>query len=560
MRVTNQITFTAKDDAEALRLAAERLGRDAVILSTQMIKEGGVLGLFQRSVLKVTAGILEDDTPPKSQSSSRSSSRTATLSSSAGEMDEDTRRENLIAFQKLMEFKERGSMAPANPAPLPSTALGEEGYRLPADNVRISPEGLRNAYGLTTRPAPTPPTPVNPSPASTSTGAANPSYAGTNIVATNSPNAGATNALSNDDAKLLKDQVGALADRIDVLLQRLTAVENGVTTAMQRNRQDTFQAGISQFSGDDNGIEGRLRASEVDEKYIRKLLADYSIMVRKDKNKKLPFPKWLATQIECAGDNGNDAAGGRKVMLLGPTGVGKTTTTVNLSAGLAVHDKRVLLVDCDPQGNATSGLGINKSTLNKTIYDILINNVETKYALQMTNYGVTVLPSNINLAGAEVELVAAIARESKLRNALEPLRNDYDYILIDCPPSLGLLTINALAAADSIIIPIQCEFYALEGVTQLRNTIEMIKSSLNPLLAIEGVIMTMYDSRTNLSQQIVEDVRNHYGYLVYDTLIPRSVTLAEAPSYGMPIIAYDKKSKSAEVYLNLAEEVLSRGY
>ena len=348
MRVTNQITFTAKDDAEALRLAAERLGRDAVILSTQMIKEGGVLGLFQRSVLKVTAGILEDDTPPKSQSSSRSSSRTATLSSSAGEMDEDTRRENLIAFQKLMEFKERGSMAPANPAPLPSTALGEEGYRLPADNVRISPEGLRNAYGLTTRPAPTPPTPVNPSPASTSTGAANPSYAGTNIVATNSPNAGATNALSNDDAKLLKDQVGALADRIDVLLQRLTAVENGVTTAMQRNRQDTFQAGISQFSGDDNGIEGRLRASEVDEKYIRKLLADYSIMVRKDKNKKLPFPKWLATQIECAGDNGNDAAGGRKVMLLGPTGVGKTTTIAKLAAIKALWEhKKVLLLTSD---------------------------------------------------------------------------------------------------------------------------------------------------------------------------------------------------------------------
>ena len=241
-------------------------------------------------------------------------------------------------------------------------------------------------------------------------------------------------------------------------------------------------------------------------------------------------------------------------------GVGKTTTTVNLSAALATFDKKILLVDCDPQGNATSGLGINKSTLNKTIYDILINNVEAKYALQMTNYGVTVLPSNINLAGAEVELVAAIARESKLRNALDNLRNDYDYILIDCPPSLGLLTINALAAADAIIIPIQCEFYALEGVTQLRNTIELVKSSLNPLLAIEGVVMTMYDSRTNLSQQIVEDVKTHYGYLVYDTLIPRSVRLAEAPSFGMPIISYDRKCKSSEVYLNLAEEVLNRGH
>lgn len=240
-------------------------------------------------------------------------------------------------------------------------------------------------------------------------------------------------------------------------------------------------------------------------------------------------------------------------------GVGKTTTTVNLSAGLAEHGNKVLLVDCDPQGNATSGLGINKSTIQKTIYDILINNIEAKYALQMTNYGVTVLPSNINLAGAEVELVAAIARESKLRNALEPLRNDYDYILIDCPPSLGLLTINSLAAANSIIIPIQCEFYALEGVTQLMNTIELVKSSLNPLLAIEGVVMTMYDSRTRLSQQVVEEVKKNFGYLVYETLIPRSVRLSEAPSYGMPIIAYDRKSKSAEVYLKLAEEVLDRG-
>ena len=240
-------------------------------------------------------------------------------------------------------------------------------------------------------------------------------------------------------------------------------------------------------------------------------------------------------------------------------GVGKTTTTVNLSAGLAANDKKVLLVDCDPQGNATSGFGINKSTINSTIYDVLINNVEAKYVLQMTNYGVTVLPSSINLAGAEVELVNAIARESKLRNALDPLRNDYDYILIDCPPSLGLLTINALAAANSIIIPIQCEFYALEGVTQLRNTIELVKGSLNPLLAIEGIVMTMYDSRTNLSQQIVENVKKYYGYLVYDTLIPRSVRLAEAPSYGMPIIAYDSKCKSSEVYLKLAEEVLNRG-
>lgn len=327
MRVTNQITFTAKDDAEALRLASERLGRDAVILSTQMIKEGGVLGLFQRSVLKVTAGILEDDDPkpvPKS--------RPASVASSASTMDEDTRRENLIAFQKLMEFKERGSMSPSAPAPMPPAELGEEGYRLPSDNVRISPEGLRNAYGLTTRPAPvTPPPQAAP------------------VMPPSPPQQPQTPpAMTNDDAKVLKDQVGALADRIDVLLQRLTAVENGVATAIQRPQQAAFQVGMPQISGDEAGVEGRLRASDVDEKYIRKLMADYSVMTRKDKTKKLPFTKWLATQIECAGDNGGDAAGGRKVMLLGPTGVGKTTTIAKLAAIKALWEhKRVLLLTAD---------------------------------------------------------------------------------------------------------------------------------------------------------------------------------------------------------------------
>lgn len=329
MRVTNQITFTAKDDAEALRLASERLGRDAVILSTQMIKEGGVLGLFQRSVLKVTAGILEDDEPKPTPKS-----RTPTVSSSASTMDEDTRRENLIAFQKLMEFKERGSMAPSAPSVMPSTELGEEGYRLPSDNVRISPEGLRNAYGLTTRPAPVQP-PVQPAPVAP--------------PAPVQPQPQQPPAMSNDDAKILKDQVGALADRIDVLLQRLTAVENGVANAIQNPRQqNTFQAGMPQFSADEASVEGRLRASDVDEKYIRKLMADYSVMTRKDKTKKLPFTKWLATQIECSGDNGNDATGGRKVMLLGPTGVGKTTTIAKLAAIKALWEhKRVLLLTAD---------------------------------------------------------------------------------------------------------------------------------------------------------------------------------------------------------------------
>lgn len=240
-------------------------------------------------------------------------------------------------------------------------------------------------------------------------------------------------------------------------------------------------------------------------------------------------------------------------------GVGKTTTAINLSASMASLGKKILLVDCDPQGNATSGLGISKSTIQTTVYDVLINNVDAKYSLQMTPYGVTVLPSSINLAGAEVELVSQIARENKLRGALDKIRDDYDYILIDCPPSLGLLTVNALNAANSVIIPIQCEFYALEGVTQLLNTIEIVRSNLNPLLAIEGIIMTMFDSRTRLSRQVVEEVYSNFGGLLYETLIPRSVKLAESPSYGKPVLAYDKNSRSAEVYVNLAREVLERG-
>ena len=336
MRVTNQITFTAKDDAEALRLAAERLGRDAVILSTQVIKEGGVLGMFKRSVLKVTAGILEDD-----EQKPQPRSKPATLTSSASTMDEDTRRENLIAFQKLMEFKERsGTGTLSQSTPEPATPLGEEGYRLPqSENVHISPEGLRNAYGLTTRPAPVtpPPQPVQVQPP----------------VQTSQPQAPAQpqGSMSNDDARLLRDQVGALADRIDVLLQRITAVENGVSVAVQQGQQrpsaPAFQA-MPQLSQEDSGVEGRLRASDVDERYIRKLLADYSITARKDKSKKLPFTKWLATQIECSGDNGGDAAGGRKVMLLGPTGVGKTTTIAKLAAIKALWEhKRVLLLTSD---------------------------------------------------------------------------------------------------------------------------------------------------------------------------------------------------------------------
>ena len=239
-------------------------------------------------------------------------------------------------------------------------------------------------------------------------------------------------------------------------------------------------------------------------------------------------------------------------------GVGKTTTSINLSASLAHFGQRVLMADCDPQGNATSGLGINRST-RRSIYDVLIKNFNPLYTLQMTAYGVTVLPANIDLAGAEIELVTMNQREMKLRNALDKIRGDYDYIVIDCPPSLGLLTVNALTAADAVIIPIQCEFYALEGVTQLFNTVEIVRSSLNSMLFVEGVIMTMFDRRTKHHQQVVEEVRDRLGVLVYNTVIPRSVKLAESASYGKPVLFYDEKSRSAEVYLGLAKEVLDRG-
>ncbi len=240
-------------------------------------------------------------------------------------------------------------------------------------------------------------------------------------------------------------------------------------------------------------------------------------------------------------------------------GVGKTTTAVNLSACVAEKGKRVLLVDLDPQGNSTSGLGTDKDTLQHSVYDVLINRVPTKDAiLQTETDGLKLLPSKIELAGAEVELVGMMAREQVLKRALDKIRNDFDYVFIDCPPSLGLLTLNALTAADTLLVPIQCEYYALEGLSQLMNTVKLVRMHLNPELDVEGVVLTMYDARTNLSSQVVTEVKKFFKNKVYDTIIPRSIRLGEAPSFGKPITAYDPKSIGAIAYLKLADELLQK--
>jgi len=238
-------------------------------------------------------------------------------------------------------------------------------------------------------------------------------------------------------------------------------------------------------------------------------------------------------------------------------GVGKTTTAVNLSSCLAYKGKRVVIIDVDPQGNTTSGLGIEKRNISKSIYEVIINEENIENALIKTMIdGLYICPSNIQLVGAEVELVSVISRETRMKVAIDEIRDKYDFILIDCPPSLGLLTLNALTAADTILVPIQCEYYALEGLSQLMNTVKLVQRHLNPALDVEGVVLTMFDARTNLSIQVVEDVKKHFRNKVYRTVIPRNVRLSEAPSFGLPIILYDAKSKGAECYLDLAQEVI----
>lgn len=241
-------------------------------------------------------------------------------------------------------------------------------------------------------------------------------------------------------------------------------------------------------------------------------------------------------------------------------GVGKTTTSVNLGACLAYIGQKVLLVDIDPQGNATSGVGVEKGDVHQCIYDVLVDDVDVKETIKQSKVeNLSIVPATISLAGAEIELVPTISREVRLKKALEKVKEDFDYIIIDCPPSLGLLTINALTASDAVVIPVQCEYYALEGLSQLLSTVRLVQKHLNHDLMIDGVLLTMLDARTNLGIQVIEEVKKYFQDKVYRTIIPRNVRLSEAPSHGEPIIIYDAKSRGAEVYLELAKEVVTNG-
>lgn len=241
-------------------------------------------------------------------------------------------------------------------------------------------------------------------------------------------------------------------------------------------------------------------------------------------------------------------------------GVGKSTTAINLSACLAEQNQKVLLIDIDPQGNTTSGVGVDKDNAEETLYELLVGSCELKDCIIENVYeNLSLIPSNVNLAGAEIELVGIEGREYLLKNQINTIKENYDFIIMDCPPSLNILTINAMTTADSVLVPIQCEYYALEGLTQLIHTIELVQERLNSDLEIEGVVFTMYDARTNLSLQVVENVKSNLNQSIYKTIIPRNVRLAEAPSYGMPINIYDTRSAGAESYRLLAEEVMNRG-
>ncbi len=269
----------------------------------------------------------------------------------------------------------------------------------------------------------------------------------------------------------------------------------------------------------------------------------------------------LSSEVVFSGVNLKYQGKGKIVAIVNQKGgVGKSTTAVNLGACLAIEGEKVLLVDLDPQGNSTSGLGLTKRNRESCIYNALIDDIPlTKLIEGSTLENLHVIAATINLAGAEVELVSAISRESKLKRLMEPVKDAYDYILIDCPPSLGLLTINALTAAEEVIIPIQCEFYALEGLSKLLESIKLVRTHLNKRLNLAGVLMTMYDSRTKLSQQVSKEVRDHFKDTIYSTMIPRTVRLSEAPGFGLPIIMYDEKSKGAHAYQDLAKEVIERG-
>lgn len=241
-------------------------------------------------------------------------------------------------------------------------------------------------------------------------------------------------------------------------------------------------------------------------------------------------------------------------------GVGKTTTAINLSACLAEKGQKVLAIDMDPQGNMSSGLGLDKNSVEKTIYDLIIGESEVEEVLQKNALeNMDILPANVDLSAAEIELIGIDEKEYIVKKAIEKIKDAYDYVIIDCPPSLSMLTINAMTTADSVLVPIQCEYYALEGLSQLIHTVELVKERLNPVLEIEGVVFTMYDARTNLSLQVVENVKDNLQQNIYKTIIPRNIRLAEAPSYGMPINQYDAKSAGADSYRRLADEVMNRG-